>query len=148
MALNKLYSKPRLWILFSILVLVTIYVIVSYGKLAFTPVSAIASKQEKAERGSILDKTGKPLAVQATFYHLVVTPSGLSRGKEELATLLSPVLNMTVQEIVTTINNAPSDFLYLKKKLNQSQYEDIQKIIKDNRLTGLRFHEIPGRIYP
>lgn len=148
MQIKTLYSKKRLWVLFSCISIVALYVIISYGKLAFTPVNTIAPKQEKAERGSILDKTGKPLAVQTTFYHLVVTPSGLGKGKETTATALSSVLNMTKEEILTAINSAPSDFLYLKKKLDQNQYEDILKVIKDNKLTGLRFDEIPGRIYP
>lgn len=148
MALNNFFSKPRLIILIVFFILFAAYIIVSYGILAFKENSTTASVSIEVERGSILDNSGKPLAVDTTFYHLAATPSMLE-GKEGLAAqTVAPVTGIAPDTIKEMILNARSDFLYIKKKLTESQHDDLVTAIEKSGLRGLYFDSIPGRIYP
>lgn len=148
MALNNFFSKPRLIILIIFFILFAAYIIVSYGILAFKENSTTASVSIEVERGSILDNSGKPLAVDTTFYHLAATPSMLE-GKEGLAAqTVAPVTGIAPDTIKEMILNAKSDFLYIKKKLTESQHDELVTAIEKSGLRGLYFDSIPGRIYP
>ena len=148
MALNNFFSKPRLIILIVFFILFAAYIIVSYGILAFKENSTTASVSIEVERGSILDNSGKPLAVDTTFYHLAATPSMLE-GKEGLAAqTVAPVTGIAPDTIKEMILNARSDFLYIKKKLTESQHDELVTAIEKSGLRGLYFDSIPGRIYP
>ena len=148
MALNNFFSKPRLIVLIVFFILFAAYIIVSYGILAFKENSTTASVSIEVERGSILDNSGKPLAVDTTFYHLAATPSMLE-GKEGLAAqTVAPVTGIAPDTIKEMILNAKSDFLYIKKKLTESQHDELVTAIEKSGLRGLYFDSIPGRIYP
>ena len=148
MALNNFFSKPRLIILIVFFILFAAYIIISYGILAFKENPTTVNVSVEIERGSILDYSGKPLAVDTTFYHLAATPS-LLEGKEGLAAqTVAPVTGLDPEVIKDMIVNAKSDFLYIKKKLSESQHDELMTAIEKNNLRGLYFDSIPGRIYP
>ncbi len=148
MALNNFFSKPRLIILIVFFILFAAYIIGSYGVLAFKENTTTASVSIEVERGSILDYSGKPLAVDTTFYHLAATPSMLV-GKEGLAAqAVAPVTGLAPDTIKEMILNAKSDFLYIKKKLTETQHDELVTAIENSGLRGLYFDSIPGRIYP
>lgn len=151
MAVNNFFSKPRLIILIVFFLLFAAYIIVSYGILAFKENTASVNVSIEVERGSILDKSGKPLAVDTTFYHLAATPSMLE-GKEGLAAqTVAPVTGLApekIKEMILNARNSNSDFLYIKKKLSETQHDELLSAIKTNELRGLYFDTIPGRIYP
>ena len=148
MALNNFFSKPRIIVLIVLFLLFAAYIITSYGILAFKENTSTVNVSIEVERGSILDKSGKPLAVDTTFYHLAATPSMLE-GKEALAALtVAPVTGLEPDTIKDMILSAKSDFLYIKKKLSESQHDELLAAIEKNDLRGLYFDTIPGRIYP
>jgi len=148
MALNNFFSKPRIIILIVLFILFAAYIITSYGILAFKENTSTVNVSIEVERGSILDNSGKPLAVDTTFYHLAATPSMLE-GKEGLAALtVAPVTGLEPDTIKDMILSAKSDFLYIKKKLSESQHDELLAAIDKNELRGLYFDAIPGRIYP
>ena len=148
MALNNFFSKPRIIVLIVLFLLFAAYIITSYGILAFKENTSTVNVSIEVERGSILDKSGKPLAVDTTFYHLATTPSMLE-GKEALAALtVAPVTGLEPDTIKDMILSAKSDFLYIKKKLSESQHDELLAAIEKNDLRGLYFDTIPGRIYP
>ncbi len=148
MALNNFFSKPRIIVLIVLFLLFAAYIITSYGILAFKKNTSTVNVSIEVERGSILDKSGKPLAVDTTFYHLAATPSMLE-GKEALAALtVAPVTGLEPDTIKDMILSAKSDFLYIKKKLSESQHDELLAAIEKNDLRGLYFDTIPGRIYP
>ncbi len=149
MALNNFISKPRLIILVVCFILFAGYVIVSYGVLAFKENKVAVNATIEIERGSILDNSGKPLAVDTTFYHLAATPS-LLKNKEGLAAqVIAPVTGLAPETIKDMILSSRTDFLYIKKKLSESQHDDLLTAINNNELrNGLFFDTIPGRIYP
>lgn len=145
--MNDFFSKPRIVVLATIFFLVTLYIIVTYGKLAFTPPQQIIQQTELPRRGSIFDRNGKPLAVQTDFYHIVLTPSAIE-NEEVFASILAPVTDLTEEYILASIISAQTDFLYLKKQIDQAEKDIIEQEIRKNSLSGIRFDTIPGRVYP
>ncbi|MBR5933891.1 MAG: transpeptidase family protein [Treponema sp.] len=152
MQVNDFYSKYRLIFLGSICAVFTAIIIFAFGKLAFTPKQVIAPPVPQVERGSIVDRNGKPLAVQTNFYHFGITPKNIE-NVAQFASDVAPSLGLTTEEVKTTIENAKSNpktsrFIYLKKKLDQVTYEELRQIIKEKKYNFARFDKIPGRIYP
>lgn len=124
------------------------YVIVLNAKLAFTPVSSIVSAAPTPERGSIVDRNGKPLAVQTNFYHVGITPH-LVKNKAQFADDVSGPLGMESSEIVRILEeNSAATFVYLKKKITQTAYSELKKITDSKGYTYVNYDKIPGRVYP
>ncbi|MCK9169435.1 MAG: transpeptidase family protein [Treponema sp.] len=124
------------------------YVILKYAKLAYTPVEQITPRIQFTERGSIVDRSGKPLAVQTNFYHIGVTPR-LIADKETFVKDIAPVLDMHTEDILSILENAKdSSFVYLKKKINQATYDQLKQITDAKKYTFVRYDRIPGRVYP
>ncbi|AEE17355.1 penicillin-binding protein [Treponema brennaborense] len=144
--MNEIFSRHRLRVCGVIVVLFVLYVVICYGRLAFSPVSPAAAPAQELVRGSIVDRNGKPLAVQTNFYHLSVTPSAVSDA-EKTAEVLSPVLNLPADYIQDAVQSATKVF-YLKKRMDENEYEAVKKVIQERKLSGLRFDRIPGRAYP
>ena len=125
-----------------------IYVLVLYAKLAFTPVSSIVSSAPPVQRGSIVDRNGKPLAVQTNFYHVGVTPN-LVRNKAQFADDVSGPLGMESSDIMRILEqNSAASFVYLKKKITQTAYAELKKITDAKGYVYVNYDRIPGRIYP
>ena len=125
-----------------------IYVLVLYAKLAFTPVSSIVSSAPPVQRGSIVDRNGKPLAVQTNFYHVGVTPL-LVRNKAQFADDVSGPLGMESSDIMRILEqNSAASFVYLKKKITQTAYAELKKITDAKGYVYVNYDRIPGRIYP
>lgn len=148
MALNNFFSKPRLIILIVFFLLFAAYIIVSYGILAFQDNKSTINPSVEIERGSIFDKSGKPLAVDTTFYHLAATPSLLLNKEGLAAQTVSPVTGIPPETIKEMIQNSKTNFLYIKKKLSETQHDELLEAIENKDLRGLYFDSIPGRIYP
>lgn len=149
MEINQNYSKIRLWIVFVIFGIFALYILISYGKLSFTPLAENKKQSIKIERGSILDSSGKPLAVSASFYHVGVKPSVVEKYKANLAKVLASPLKMSEEEILSTIDNAPADFVYLKKRITETEYENAKYLLRLNNLSSfVSFDEVIGRVYP
>ena len=125
-----------------------IYVLVLYANLAFTPVSSIVSSAPPVQRGSIVDRNGKPLAVQTNFYHVGVTPH-LVRNKAQFADDVSGPLGMESSDIMRILEqNSAASFVYLKKKITQTAYAELKKITDAKGYVYVNYDRIPGRIYP
>lgn len=148
MQVNGFFKINRIWITFSLVALLLIYIFVNYSILAFSPQKELVSPLPTVERGSIVDRNGKPLAVQTNFYHFGVTPK-LIKNPEEFASAISSTIEMSEEEIINKLQASKnSSFVYIKKKLNQTQYDDLCAIIKENSFSGINFDKIPGRVYP
>ena len=149
MEMNDFYSRGRLIFFAVITGLLILGIMFSYANIMFKPETEVLPKTMIRERGSILDRNGKVLAIQTSVYNLSVTPSAIK--KETLPTLaaaLGPIIGIEPAEIENQIKNAPGNFLYLKKKINQSEHDDIQAVIAANNLRGLRLEKTMARSYP
>jgi cell division protein FtsI (penicillin-binding protein 3) len=147
--MNGFFKKFRLSLIFVPCVLCVAYVYSRFVKISLRPKTDPAPLPAIIERGSIVDRNGKPLAVQTNFYHFVVTPKDV-KNPEDFAKKVCVPLKMSAEEIFDKITNAKNlNFVYLKKKISQEQYDELYKIVSDNDFFGFtRFDKIPGRLYP
>ena len=146
--MNGFFNKKALVGMLAVFGIFVIYVLVLYAKLAFTPVSSIVSSAPPVQRGSIVDRNGKPLAVQTNFYHVGVTPH-LVRNKAQFADDVSGPLGMESSDIMRILEqNSAASFVYLKKKITQTAYAELKKITDAKGYVYVNYDRIPGRIYP
>ncbi len=147
--MNGYLRKLRVLILCGLAAAFSCYIAWRYFNLALSnePVKTVTSHQ--VLRGSIVDKSGKPLAVAANFYHVVVTPDSI-KDLNYFASEFAPALQETPESIADKITSAKSSsFVYLKKKIDQNTYETLRDITdKNGWISAVRFDRIPGRIYP
>ena len=146
--MNGFFNKKALIGMLAVFGIFVIYVLVLYANLAFTPVSSIVSSAPPVQRGSIVDRNGKPLAVQTNFYHVGVTPH-LVRNKAQFADDVSGPLGMESSDIMRILEqNSAASFVYLKKKITQTAYAELKKITDAKGYVYVNYDRIPGRIYP
>jgi len=119
--MNGYFKKPALIVLLVLLAIFFVYVFSRYAVLAFTPVSKIQVPYEQAERGSIVDRRGKPLAVQTNFYHVGVTPH-LVKNKEQFAHDVSVPLDMDEKIILRILENNPKAKSFIQTRLGEGIY--------------------------
>lgn len=146
MQISSFYSKGRIIFFISVLAVLLFYILFSYGKLSIKKVPVFTPPAENVERGTILDRNGKTLAVQTNFYHLCATPSVI-KDKGKTAKVLAPALNLTKDDIMKLFDSSPT-FVYIKKKMEQSEYDEVSALIEKYKIYGLRFEKIQGRTYP
>ncbi len=147
MEMNGFVSRPRLIITGAILAVLTLAVIVKYGVAMLTPPPAYAESAPLGERGAILDRNGKILAVQSVVYNIAVTRSAV-KDKPLFARLLAPLTGFSDQEILSRLEDGSGDFFYLKKKISESEKAAIVEVVTLSKLRGLRLEPVQSRIYP
>ena len=148
--MNNFYKLKRTIIFFILCAVLIIMILVKYAKLSIMPVSPIAKNKTEVERGSIVDRSGFPLAVQTNFYHVGVSVKNIrdnAKLKESFAEKMAPALEMTEPEILAILNTSKS-FVYLRKKITPTMFSDVKKITTENGYNFVSFEKIPGRNYP
>lgn len=149
MEMNGFYSKGRLITFACLTGFLIVAILFSYAKLMLKQQDGSTNATQIQERGAILDRNGKVLAIQTNVYNLSVTPSAIKNGQlQTLADVLGPIIGIAPQTIENRIQEADSDFLYLKKRISQSEYEDIISAKSEYGLTGIRLDKAIARSYP
>lgn len=150
--MNNFFPKWRV-IAFSVIsILMVLVLLARYTRLSFASQEKIIPRKPSVERGSIVDRNGKPLAVETHFYHMGVNPQKI-KNPEQFAKDVGPALGMSEAEILETIRDALENrsarFTYLKKKMPLTTYEEVKKITDEKKYNMfVSFDKIPGRIYP
>ena len=149
MQINGYIKKAPLIFLIVCAVLFSAYVLVEYGIFAFTEPPAPLTEQAEIQRGSILDRNGKALAVPTAFYHFGASPQSI-KNKEEFASLVAPVINESEESIRNLLEESESSpFIYIKKKIDSNTYEELRKVCrKEGYSAVVKFDKLPGRVYP
>ncbi|MBM7023583.1 penicillin-binding protein [Treponema sp. Marseille-Q4523] len=146
--MNDFFHTKRIIVLAVFVFIAAAYITLRYVRLALTPVAEIAARTPVMERGAIVDRSGKPLAVQTNFYHVGVTPKMIA-DVASFAKDVASILDMKEGEVASIIENAKgAHFVYLKKKIGQTAYDELQQIIDTKGYTFVRCDRIPGRVYP
>jgi cell division protein FtsI (penicillin-binding protein 3) len=142
-------KKRRFFIFFFLLALTALAVLIRYGTLMVgtrPPDEPVRSKSF-AGRGAILDRNGRFLALQTRLANISVWRPEIS-DLEALSGELAPILEMPSDDILDRISLAPSDFVYLKKQVDESTVRMITALKGEGRLKGVAVEPIVGRIYP
>jgi cell division protein FtsI (penicillin-binding protein 3) len=142
-------ERGRFFIFIILFSLIAVGILIRYGILMLgrgTPGTA-PRPRSLSERGPILDRNGRILALQTRLANISVwRPDITSLG--ELCRDLAPILEMPADEIEERVSYSASDFVYLKKQVDESTIRLIENGREQGRLKGIGIEPIVGRIYP
>ena len=97
-------------------------------------------------RGTIFDRNGRQLAVSHMSKSLYANPR-LIKNPEELSKQLAPILDRNPETIKRRLSEQGT-FVWLGRKLETEQYDEIIALIRENNIRGLHFLEESKRHYP
>ena len=142
-------QKQRFIVVFSFLAVFLLYLLIHYAVLMIKGDLPPASHQsvDLPERGSILDRNGRILAMQIRFADVSVWRPNIS-DIDVLCYEIAPMLGMTPEEIRERINNSESDFIYLKRQIDDSSARRLLAYIQEKKIRGVEVRPIVGRVYP
>ena len=144
--MNSFFKQRRIIIFFSFCAILLILLLVAYMRLSLQPVAPKAQNAPVIERGSIVDRSGFPLAVQTNFYRIGVSTKDI-KNTQLFSKNMAPVLGLSEEELFSKIDSR-RDYVILKKKATQSEYEDISTKTKECGYNYVNYEKLPGRVYP
>ncbi|GHV86174.1 penicillin-binding protein [Spirochaetia bacterium] len=146
---NRNQTKRRFFLIALILGAAAFSILVRYFAIMLNPPGAefFAAPRQVTERGAILDRNGRIMALQTRLGNISVWRPDIT-AIEELVVDLEPLLEIPAAKIRSTIESSSSDFLYLKKQAEQSVIQRIQTLRSQGKLAGVSIEPVMGRIYP
>ena len=101
----------------------------------------------QSPRGAIIDRNGRELAVSTMTKSLFVDPNHVE-NPQQLAEDLAPLVGKTVEEVLEDIN-VGGGFSWVKRRMEQSEYEAIRALIREKGYAScLGFRDEAKRYYP
>ncbi|MDR0401160.1 MAG: transpeptidase family protein [Treponema sp.] len=143
-------KNPWRFSVFIVLLVFTAGVLLSrYGYLMLGQEGGGTGQQRSRlmERGPILDRNGRVLALYTRLANVTAWRSSVP-DLQELGKELAPLLELDAGYIRDRIAASPTDFVYLKKQIDESTIRLIEEAQAEGRLRGVGLDFIPGRIYP
>ncbi len=104
------------------------------------------AQRTAVERGPILDRNGRILAIQTELDSVTAWRPEIE-SSDEVASLLSPILKMQESKILEILEG-PTSFAYIKRKVTQSESTRVRKLIDDGELQGIHLQREFDRTYP
>jgi len=141
--------KKRYIVVFSFLALFLAYLLVHYAILMIkgdTPPSARPGAA-LPDRGPILDRNGRFLAIQIRFADVSVWRPSIT-DIEFLSNEVSLILEMSPVEIRNRITSSESNFLYLRRQIDDGTARRLTTMLNDKKIKGVMVQPIVGRVYP
>lgn len=116
---------------------------------------------EISPRGSIVDRNGEELAVSIVSKSLYVDPQELvddperwplgqmpSRDPKRVAAdQLAPILDMKADALYERFTEPDRRFAWVKRQLDPHVADEVEKVLKDQKLSGFHFQEESKRYY-
>ena len=140
-------SRKRLAFIAAVSALLMAGIIFTYASIMLAPQQILVQQEAAVERGSILDRNGRILAIQTTLYNIAVTKSAIA-DKELFAATLAPVTGIPEAEILSSLLDESSDFFYLKRRITETEKNDVAAAIRSSGLRGARLEPVQSRTYP
>ncbi|HUZ18002.1 MAG TPA: penicillin-binding protein [Spirochaetia bacterium] len=138
----------RFFILGGFIAVVVIFILWKYFALMViqAPGAERAEPARATERGPILDRNGRILAIETRQDSVSAWLPNVPE-KEVVAEKLAPILGVSASDLAATLA-AHDGFAYLKRKVSQIQARQIQSLIDANELPGISLQPEFARIYP
>jgi len=108
--------------------------------------TAVDRSTPTVERGPILDRNGRVLAVE-TQQNSVSAWMPNVVDVQQVATDLSGILDQSSKVILQKLEGH-NGFVYIERKISQAQSRQIQGLINEGRLKGISLHPEYARVYP
>ena len=93
-------------------------------------------------RGKIFDRNNHPLAMSRPVHSVYASPMRI-KDKTAFATIVAPLLDMSVQDVLKKINNS-SSFVWLKRKIDNIDTEAISTLFPQQ----MNVLQEERRVYP
>jgi len=139
--------QKRFIVISAILGLLLLVVVFQYGVIMLSPSASPQSQAPtKTERGPILDRNGRILAVQTTVYSVVAWKPQV-KDFDATAAALASQLELSANEIKERLTTAEGSII-LKRRLSYPQAQDVSAAIDAAGLSGIYLEEETGRVYP
>ena len=100
----------------------------------------------KVERGPILDRNGRILAITTTLDSVSAWVPHV-REPDRIAGLLAQALDMPRGSISTRLGSA-AGFVWIKRKITPTESERVRAMVEQGRLPGISLQQEYGRSYP
>lgn len=101
----------------------------------------------QSPRGAIIDRNGRELAVSTMTKSLFVDPNHVENA-QQLAEDLAPLVGKSVEDVLEDIN-VGGGFSWVKRRMEQSEYEAIRALIREKGYANcLGFRDEAKRYYP
>jgi cell division protein FtsI (penicillin-binding protein 3) len=140
--------KKRYIFVFSCLALFAVYLLAYYGNLMLKgKVPNLRKTVAIVERGSIMDRNGHFLALQIRFADVAVWRPSIT-DITSLSDELAPLLEMSPAEISGKINSSESNFLYIKKQIDDAAARRLASLLDEKKIMGVMVQPVLGRLYP
>ncbi len=110
------------------------------------PESQPSNDRDNVERGPILDRSGKVLAIQTRLYSVTAWLPSVPHV-EDTARTLAPTLNMEPEKLISRMESEDG-FMYIKRKVSPSASEAVRRLIEAGDVTGISLEPEYGRNYP
>jgi len=126
-----------------------LYVLIRYFAVMLNPPGPgfFEVPQAAAERGAILDRYGRTLALQTRMGNVGVWRPDII-DLETFSADLSNLVELPADEIKRIVENSSTDFLYIKKHVDQPVVQRIQTLRAQNKLAGIIVEPVMNRVYP
>ncbi len=146
--MNKRTRLRSIFIL-AILGLSALLVLYRYASLAAMGRPGKAAASVDMVRGSIVDRTGRLLAMDTALYNIAVwRPETDAASFKADAGRLSSFLEMPEAEILDKYATSLGDFFYVSKRVSPQVARSIQNLKSEGALDGIVVERVEGRLYP
>jgi len=141
--------KRRFITIFLLLAIFLLYLIIHYAVLMIKGELPPPARPNinLPERGSILDRNGRFLAIQIRFADVSVWRPSI-KDIDVLSNELAVILDMSPSEIREKINASESNFLYLRRRIDDGTARQLTAILEEKKIRGVMLQPIVGRVYP
>src|SRR6056297_89555 len=102
--------------------------------------------QTSSERGPILDRNGRILAMQTRLFSVTAWVPNIE-DPAYTAETLAPLLKLDAENLKGRIEQSRG-FLYIKRKVSPSTYEKVRSLVAARKLPGISLEPEYGRNYP
>lgn len=102
--------------------------------------------QPLVERGPILDRHGKILAIETKLSSVTGWVPHID-NPEETASILGPILGLDEDKLLKVFTES-AGFIYIKRKISKTAAEEIRRHLDDGKCRGISLEPEFGRNYP
>jgi len=139
--------RTRILMLISLAVALAIFIRFAFIMLSPGTKASVGSLAV-AERGSIVDRNGRLIALQTRLYSVTAWKPEID-DPIEIGNLLGGILDMEPGSIAQTlVDNRTSRFVFIKRQVTPTQSDKVRKLIEEGQLPGISLQEELGRHYP
>ncbi len=142
-------NRTRYIVVFVFMAIFAVTITVRYGEIMLssdTAAGAAGLSASAVERGPILDRNGKILAIQTELNSLTAWTPDVG-NPDETARLLSEVLEADQQQLYEQLTGT-AGYVVLERGLSPTQSERIEQLRAERRIPGIHLRGESGRSYP